>query len=59
MVCGRYGTFGFWVDVVSVRELPCPLIADDEPFVFEVQVKTHIVSGKIETYVRTTDIDKH
>ena len=35
------------------------MIADEEPFVFEVQVETHVVSGKFETYVRATDMDKH
>ena len=35
------------------------MIAEEEPFVFEVHVETHIVSGIFETYVRATDMDKH
>ena len=35
------------------------MTAEEEPFVFEIEVKKHAVSGILETYVRTTDMDKH
>ena len=35
------------------------MIAEEEPFVFEIQVEMHVVSGISETYVSNTDMDKH